>query len=931
MSGNTSAEETGGRQQSGLWPQLKRPWHAMPTGEVAGLLAAVVSRGLSAREAGRRLSRYGPNQLRRSRAVPWWRVLAAQFKSLVVLLLVVAAVICFFLGDNLEALSVVVVILLNAGIGFATEYRASRAMEALQKLGAQDALVLRSGTRLAVPATDLVPGDVVILQEGQSVCADARVVESAELQVDEAPLTGESVPVAKGTDPLDDEDTPLAERRNMVFKGTHATSGNGVTLVIATGMATEIGHISKLVSETPEVETPIERRLADIGRRLVVLCLAVAAVVAVAGIIQGVPVGLMLEAAIALAVAAVPEGLPAVATITLAVGMWRMAKQNALIRRLPAVETLGSATCICTDKTGTLTRNEMTVTRIRVWERTVHVSGIGYAVAGRFTENGRQVEPAGDRQLRGLLKVAVLCNNATVLSRGEGDPEVTGDPTEVALAVAATKAGWAPDELRRRHPELKEFAFSSTTMMMATVNDGLDEQMNPGQGVVLCVKGSPEAVAERCSSVLTTAGLRDLTQAERERALEESRSLAAGGLRVLGVAFKPVGRAPAGPEEAYSGLTWLGLAGLVDPPREGVRQTVDMLTRAGVKTVMITGDHPATAARIAAELHIAPTEPQVLTGRDLAALSRDELAARLEEVQVFARVSPEQKVDVLEALQRRGEICAMLGDGVNDAIALKRADIGVAMGIKGTDVAKETADMLLLDDRFVTVGAAVHQGRIIYANIKKFVHYLFSCNLSEVATMLFATMLGEPLPLLPLQILWLNMVTDVFPALALALERGEADIMDRPPRPPESSLLDRRTVGSIVGYGLLITLAALTAFFYGRFVRGYQPVGRVDPAITMSFLTIGLAQLFHVFNSRKERGPLRGREWFSNPYVLGALVLTVGLQLAAVYMPGLKTVMRTSPPAAVDWLVIGACALMPLAAGQLYRRVVARKPASSRA
>ncbi|MCK4283012.1 MAG: cation-transporting P-type ATPase, partial [Candidatus Brocadiae bacterium] len=355
------------------------------------------------------------------------------------------------------------------------------------------------------------------------------------------------------------------------------------------------------------------------------------------------------------------------------------------------------------------------------------------------------------------------------------------------------------------------------------------------------------------------------------------------------------------------------------------------LTRAGVKTVMITGDHPATAARIAAELHIAPTEPQVLTGRDLAALSRDELAARLEEVQVFARVSPEQKVDVLEALQRRGEICAMLGDGVNDAIALKRADIGVAMGIKGTDVAKETADMLLLDDRFVTVGAAVHQGRIIYANIKKFVHYLFSCNLSEVATMLFATMLGEPLPLLPLQILWLNMVTDVFPALALALERGEADIMDRPPRPPESSLLDRRTVGSIVGYGLLITLAALTAFFYGRFVRGYQPVGRVDPAITMSFLTIGLAQLFHVFNSRKERGPLRGREWFSNPYVLGALVLTVGLQLAAVYMPGLKTVMRTSPPAAVDWLVIGACALMPLAAGQLYRRVVARKPASSRA
>lgn len=893
----------------------------MPAEEVAELLSTNLSQGLGRAEARRRLHTYGPNQLRRSRSIPWWKVLAGQFKSLVVVLLVAAAVIGFSLGDNLEGLSIVVVILLNAGLGFITEYRASRAMQALQKLGAQEAVVLRSGVRRSVSAADLVPGDVVILQEGQSVPADARVVQSVELQADEASLTGESVPVMKVAAPLEDEEAPLAERLSMLFKGTNVTSGNGVALVVATGMATELGRVSELVIEAEEVETPLERRLAKMGRRLIVFCLAVAAVVAVAGIAQGVPVGLMLEAAIALAVAAVPEGLPAVATITLAIGMGRMAKRNALVRRLPAVETLGSVTCVCTDKTGTLTRSEMTVTHVWVWDRAIGVSGGGYTPEGRFTQNDREVDPAADRQLTCLLKAAALCNNATVVPGERGEWEVTGDPTELALAVAAAKADWHTGELHRRHPRAKEFPFSSAVMMMGTVNKGLDPQMEQGDGMILCVKGSPEVVAERCSAILAEDGQRELSPAGRDRILQANESLAAAGLRVIGVAFKPVDRAPQDAEDAYTSLTWVGLAGLVDPPREEVRETVDALTRAGVKTVMITGDQPATAAHIAAQLHIAPPDAPVLTGRDLATLGPDELAAKLDQVEVFARTSPEQKVDVLEALQRRGEICAMLGDGVNDAIALKRADIGVAMGIRGTDVAKETADMLLLDDRFVTVEVAVHQGRIIFANIKKFVHYLFSCNLSEIGTMLFATLLGEPLPLLPLQILWLNLITDIFPALALAQEPGEADIMDRPPHPPDASLLDKRTVRSIGGYSFLIMLSTLMAFAFGRFVRGYEAVGRIDPAITMSFLTIGLAQLFHVFNSRKERGPLRGKEWFSNPYVLGAVVLTVALELAAVYMPGLRTVLRTTPPAAVDWLVIIGCALMPLVVGQLLRRV----------
>ncbi len=903
-----------------LREQLRRPWHAMEAEEAAEALQADPAEGLGEREARRRLQRYGANRLREARRVPWWRVLLAQFKSLVVGLLVAAAIISFGLGENLEGISIVVVILLNAGIGFFTEYRAARAMEALQKLGAPEAVALRGGERKAISATDVVPGDVLILQEGDAVVADARVLESAELRVNESALTGESMPVHKQAEALADERTPLADRANMVHKGTSVVSGNGRALVTGTGMATEIGRVSELVSETEEVETPLEKRLARMGRRLIVFCLGVAVVVAVAGIAQGTEAGLMIKAAIALAVAAVPEGLPAVATITLAVGMRRMARRNALIRRLPAVETLGSATCVCTDKTGTLTRSEMTVTRIALPGRELRVSGGGYEPEGRFEEDGAGVDAQQEPLLHALLVVGALCNNAGLARDEEGQWDISGDPTEGALVVAAAKAGLDADELRHEHEELREFAFSSSTKMMATVNEGLDERLRPGEGRVLCVKGSPEVVAERCVRVMTEEGVEELDEERRRRFLEENEEMAGDGLRVLAVACRPVSEPPKDAEAAYRELTWIGLAGMADPPREEVGETVDMLTRAGIETVMITGDQPATARNIAEELGIAPPDAPVLTGRELAELSAGELAERLEEVKVFARVNPEQKVDILEALQRRGEIVAMLGDGVNDAVALKGADIGVAMGIKGTDVAKETADMLLLDDRFVTVGAAVHQGRIIYANIKKFIHYLFSCNLSEILTMLFASLLGQPLPLLPLQILWLNMITDVFPALALAMEPGEEDIMGRAPRPPDASLLDPSTVRSIGGYALLITAATLGAFLVGRYVRGYERTDEVDPATTMAFMTIALSQLFHVFNSRKEGKALRWGQWLSNRYVIGAVVLTVGLQLAAVYLPGLKTVLKTAAPAPVDWALIFGLALLPLVVGQMARR-----------
>ncbi len=887
----------------------------------AAELGADAASGLSGREAQDRLRRYGPNRLRRTEAVRWWQVLAGQLKSVVVLLLAVAAVVAFAFGDSLEGLSIVVVILLNTGIGFVTEFRASRAMEALQKLGAADSVALRDGERRTLPATELVPGDVLVLQEGESVTADCRVVESAGLLVDEASLTGESLPVDKSTEPCGDEDLALADRADMVYKGTYVAEGNGVALVVATGAATEIGRIGELVSGIEEEKTPLEKRLDRLGRRLIVICLAVAAVVLGSGLLQGVHFIQMLEASIALAIAAVPEGLPAVATITLAVGMRRMARRNALIRRLPAVETLGSATCVCTDKTGTLTRGEMVLTQVRVPGRTVEVSGVGNRPEGAFTEDGRELDAAADPQLRPLLVVSCLCNNASLTQDAEEEWTVTGDPTEGALVVGARKAGLSADDLREAHAERREFPFASRAMLMGTVNAGLGADLRPGDGLALCVKGAAQAVVGRCTRILTADGVEALDDAARERILERNEQMAADGLRVLACAFRPLDAVPGEAEDAYADLVYLGLVGIMDPPREEARETVETLTRAGIKTVMITGDQPATAAKIAGELTLAPVDAPVLTGRDLVDMDEDELAERLSDVEVFARTSPEQKVDILAALQRRGEICAMLGDGVNDAIALKRADIGVAMGMRGTDVAKETADMLLLDDRFATVAAAVHQGRIIYSNIRKFIHYLFSCNLSEMLTMLVASLLGQPLPLLPLQILWLNLITDVFPALALALEPGERDVMGHPPRAPEAPLLDRPTVRSIGGYGALITLATIAAFLYGRYVRGYGADGGPDPAVTMSFLTIAFAQLLHVFNSRKESKPMRWEDWLSNRYVLGAVALTVGLQLAAVYAPGLSTVLKTSRPGVLDWLVVAACSCMPLCVGQLWRRV----------
>jgi len=900
----------------------EQKWFRLSVDEVVEALAVDPDEGLSSSEAGRRLARHGPNRLQPARTVPWWRVLRGQFLNIIALLLGVAAAICFFIGDILEGFSILVVLVFNGAIGFFTEYKANKALEALQNMGTPETIVLRDGRKMNLPAADVVPGDVVILEEGQSVPADGRVIESAELQVDESSLTGESIPVHKQDVALSDPKTPLAERNSMVYRGTTVTSGNGRFVAVATGTATELGRVSELLGRVEDEKTPLEVRLERVVRKLILVCLGVAVVFAVSGILQKEDAWLMIEAGIALAIAAIPEGLPAVTTITLALGMKRMLARNALIRRLPAVETLGSVTCVCTDKTGTLTRSEMTLRHLVLPERDIDITGGGYVPTGGFRAGEDAVDATLDVQLKCALTIGVLCNNASLHRSEQGEWEITGDPTEAALLVAAGKGGLDAATLHDRHPRDREHPFSSRTMMMGTLNGRLDGELSPGDGSVLCVKGSPLPVLEQCTQLLTSRGNAELTAAARTKLMRRNEQMAAEGMRVLGLAFRPFPPGADDAGEVLGELTWVAFAGIIDPPREEATRTVDVLTRAGIHTVMITGDQPPTAQTIAAEMHIAPPGGPVLSGSELELLDDAELDERLRDTEVFARVSPEQKLRILEALQRRGEVCAMLGDGVNDAAALKAADIGVAMGIRGTDAAKETADMVLLDDRFSTIGEAVAQGRIIYDNIRKCIAYLFSCNLSEILTMLLASLLGHPLPLLPLQILWLNLVTDVFPALALTAEPGEKEIMSRPPGDPREAVVARAMIWDISAEGVLIALAAIAAFAFGVIVQGYGPdENGVSPAVTMSFLTIAFAQLLQVFNSRKAAGPIRISELFSNVYVIGAIALSGGLMIAAVYVPFLSAVLKTTAPGRVDWLVIAVCSFLPVVAGQIRRRI----------
>lgn len=882
-------------------------YHAL---SVDDALAAVHSRaeGLSDTEARERLRRWGPNTLRATKARPAWKILLDQLRSVVVLLLAAAAAVSLVLGDMMDAAAIAAVLLLNTLLGFITEMRARRAMEALLLLEVPRATAIRSRVVREVDARELVPGDVIRLEPGQSTPADARIIDATDLRLSEAALTGESTPVDKFASAVP-ADTPLPDRRNMIYKGTTIVAGTGTAVIVATGMATELGRIGGLVAAIPEERTPLEKRLNTLGHRLVWVAVGVGGIVAALGVLQGDSLGTMIETGIALAIAAVPEGLPAVATIALAVGVRRMVRRNTLVRRLPSVETLGSVTVVCTDKTGTLTAGEMTATTLWLAGREIRITGAGYEADGAFVEGDHELAPRDDPGHRLALRIGALANRSEVTRNADGWT-VRGDPTDAALLVAARKARLERERLLEEWPEVGEVPFSSERMLMATFN------RSPDGALTAHVKGAPGRIIELSARELGSAGEQPLDNARRNRLLDANRELASRGLRVLALACGRVAQADAG---ALHDLTFVGLIGMIDAPAPGVKETIRTLRDAGIRTVMLTGDQKDTAEAIARDLGVLGPGEEVLDGRELGRMSAQALNDRIERVGAFSRVSPENKLDIVSAFQRNGEVAAMLGDGVNDAPALKKADIGVAMGLRGTDVAKEAAAVVLQDDRFPTIAAAVEEGRVIFDNIRKFVFYLFSCNLAEVLVLLGAGVAGLPLPLLPLQILWLNLVTDTFPALALAVEPGEPDVLSRPPRDPDQAILSSRFVRSIAFYAILITAATLAAFAVGL------RTGTPERAITLSFLTLALAQAFHLGNARSPGHVIAPKRAVANRYALGAVVLVVALQLLALYYAPLASVLRVVPIGFRDWLIVLPLAAAPATIGQGLKLIAAHR------
>ncbi len=893
----------------GLASAPGRPWHTLPVEEVARKLRTDPAGGLTDAEAARRRAEFGPNALAAAAGRSALGILAGQFKSVIALLLVGVSAVALALGEYVEAVAVLVVIVLNSAVGFLNEWKAERALTALQRQAVPTAHVVRDERAREVPAAELVPGDVVLLAAGSRVPADGRVTESAQLQVAEAALTGESLPVTKAIDAVADADAPLGDRLGMAYLGTAVTGGRGRLLVTATGMSTEVGRIGTLLDGAGGRETPLERKLTQLSHALIGVVLTFGAVIVAAGWLRGYGFLPMLEVGISLAIAAVPEGLPAVATMTLAIGMQRMARMGALVRRLPAVETLGSTTVICTDKTGTLTRDEMTVRVLQLGPRRIDVSGAGYAVAGEFTEGGAALDPRADAHLALALRTGALCSDATLDLSGGGAAAVLGDPTEGALLVAAFKAGLAKGDLSRESPRVGEVPFSSESMRMVTVHG------TPGGPAVAYVKGSPAVVAESCDRQFTAGGVEPMTAEGRQKVMAHNQELAGRALRVLALATKDL-PAGYGDGDLAGGLVFVGLVGMIDPLREEAKAAIGRCRGAGVRVVMITGDQEATAAEIGRQLGL-DRDPQgrpqrTAHGRELAGLDAAGWKSAAAEVGVFARVSPEQKLRIVEALQAGGEVVAMTGDGVNDAPALKQADIGIAMGIKGTEIAKEAAAMVVTDDDFGTIVGAVEQGRVIYANILRFIRYLFACNLAEILVVFAALMVGWPLPLSALQILWLNVLIDAFPAMALALEPSDPEAMARPPRDHREPLVTRRFLGVIAWQAALLAGAALAAFAVGLRWHGSEGEG-LRHATTLTFTALAFALIFHAFSARSRRRSAFTARLFTNGWLWAAAAVSLLLQVAAVYLPPLQGVLHTVPLAAADWAVVLACALAPVA------------------
>jgi Ca2+-transporting ATPase len=843
-------------------PDADRRWHQMSGGAALQALEST-PQGLHTQEAERRLAAVGPNEITGGKRRTPLRMFLDQFTDFMILVLLAAAVISGLIGEAKDAVAIIVIVILNAVIGFIQEYRADRAMEALKAMAAPTATVGRDGGVTLIPASRLVPGDVVWLEAGNIVPSDLRLLDSSRLRVDESALTGESIPVEKTSAPLSEDTPPLGDRKNMAFKGTVVTYGHGRGVVVATAMATEFGRIATLLQQTDDVKTPLQRRLSQFGRRMAVSALAICAVVFAMGILRGDAPLLMFLTAVSLAVAAIPEALPAVVTIALALGARSMVRQNALVRRLPAVETLGSVTYICTDKTGTLTMNRMRVE--------------AFYCDGMLEQRPSRGTPWDD-----MLRAMALCSDTRV----DDDGTPVGDPTEVALTATARQAGLEKVLLEQKYPRIAEIPFDSDRKCMTTIHQ------HPEGGFLAVTKGAAEVILARAAHIATASGK---IHPDAAHLLGVNDRMAADGLRVLAIAMRRWSTLPEDvtADIVESDLVLLGFVGLLDPPREEARQAVEQCKAAGIVPVMITGDHPLTASAIARRLGIQDEADGVLTGEELERLSAEELRTRVRQIRVYARVAPEQKLKIVTALQQQGELVAMTGDGVNDAPALKQADIGVAMGVTGTDVAKEASAMILLDDNFATIVRAVREGRRIYDNIRRFVRYAVTTNSGEIWTMFLAPLCGLPVPLLPIQLLWINLVTDGLPGLALTAEPEEARIMRRPPRPPQESIFARGLGGHVLWVGPLMAALVLGT-------QAWSLASASSHWQTMVFTVLCLSQLAHVLAIRSERESLFSQGVLSNLPLFGAVALTFVLQMATIYIPTLNRIFRTAPLSAAE-------------------------------
>ena len=888
-------------------------WYNKGKNEVLKELNTNLGAGLSEKEAEKRIELYGRNELEEEVKKSFLAKFIAQFADFLIIILLLAAGVSAFVGEKEDAIIILAIVVINAALGIYQEGKAEKSVEALQKLSAPNARVVRDGSLIVIPAAEIVPGDVTVLEAGDIVPADLRLFESSNLKIEEASLTGESVPVEKDAKAKIVGSVGIGDRHNMGFSSTIVTYGRGRGVVTTTGHNTEIGNIAVKIQTFVEEDTPLQIKLNQLGKVLGTLTIAICVIVFMVGMLQGRQPLNMLLTSISLAVAAIPEGLPAIVTIVLAIGMNRMAGKNAIVKKLLAVETLGATSVICSDKTGTLTQNEMTVVKAYVDDKILDVEGIGYEPKGDIKLNGRNVSISSLPDLRNLVSIGILSNDAQ-LDNSSGTYKIIGDPTEGAIVAFAGKLGQTSDQLNMIYPRIAELPFDSGRKMMTTFHSNYIEGK-----VVSFTKGAPDIVINKCSKIALNGRIVDFNKELKEKVLSVNTKFARSALRVLSAAYKVWDRLPEHPdfEQVENGMIFVGLVGMIDPPRPEVKESIAHCRQAGIETVLITGDYKETAYAIAKELGMVEHEGQAIMGKDLDEYSDEKLREVVKKTKVYARVSPDHKVRIVTALKENGHITSMTGDGVNDALALKKADIGVAMGITGTDVAKNTAEVILTDDNFATIVNAVEEGRIIFSNIKKFVFFLLSCNIGEILLVFISILLGWNVPLLPIQLLWLNLVTDSLPAMALGVENAEPGIMKQPPRSTKEGILDGEMLGGIVFQAIAISFASLFAYYWA--MRMYGTGSGLIHVRSVVFTTLILSELLRAFSSRSQNYTLFKIGFFTNIRMIQAVFVSFMLTFVVLYIPQLNEIFDVVPLTLRDWQIVTAFSFIPLLVGELYK------------